>query len=132
AESRGTWGPASGAALEAPGRTAPRVRLGRPIGTRTHVQVPVYLHSAAPYHALDLQIGYDSTRLAPTTVKLRRSNDPGMLSYHAEAGLLYEAVGSGEPLTRSSRILLLLGFAGPASGGPRLRVLAAGGRGQPP
>ena len=121
----GNWGPASGAALEAPSRTAPRVRLGRPIGTRTHVQVPVYLHSAAPYHALDLQIGYDSTRLAPTTVKLRRSNDPGMLSYHAEAGLLHVAMASGEPLTRSSGILLLLEFDRLASGDPGLRLLAA-------
>jgi hypothetical protein len=106
----GNWNAGSGA-LERPGRNAARVRLGRPTSKRHRVRVPFYLRTSAPYQALDLQIAYDPAQLAPADVALRHASDPGLISFHAApGGVLRVALASGEPLTRSSGILLMLEF----------------------
>jgi len=122
----GNWDPAASGALERPSRNAPRVRLGRPTGGRTRVTVPVYLRTSTPFHALDLHIAFDPTRLAPATVSLRRASDPAMTSYHAEGGELRVAMASGEARTRSSGILLQIEFDRIAAGDPgAVRLLSA-------
>jgi hypothetical protein len=107
----GNWTPPT-AGLSRPGTRGPRVRLGRPVVRGTRVRLPVYVHSPAPYHALDLQIAYDPERLQPTSAAPRRRHAGALASLHVGApGLARIALASAEPIRRRSGALLVVEFA---------------------
>jgi hypothetical protein len=96
--------------VRSPGR-APQLRLGRLMVEGNQARLPVYVRSGAPYHALDLLLSYDPTRLTPTGAQLRKSAASGITSYNAPTpGIMRVAMASGEPIKRRHGVLLVLNF----------------------
>ncbi len=108
----GNWQPLDGAAVAPAGQRAPRVRLGLPSVHDGLAHVPVYVRSAEPFLAVDLQVAYDAARLTPGPAKLRRADDSTIVGIHAaKPGLLRIALASGAPLELRRGMLLRLEFA---------------------
>lgn len=108
----GNWQPLDGAAVAPAGQRAPRVRLGLASVHDGVAHVPVYVRSAAPFLAVDLQVAYDAAHLTPGPAKLRRADDSTIVGIHAaKPGLLRIALASGAPLELRRGMLLLLEFA---------------------
>jgi hypothetical protein len=109
----GNWqGEGTAAQLVRARRPAARVRLGRMVVSGSRARLPIYVHSAAPYNALDLELKYDPEQLTPVSTVLRKANAAGLSSLHVvEPGTLRVAVASAEPMRRRSGALFVIEFS---------------------
>ncbi len=116
----GNWEAAGSAALRvrASGR-APMVRLGRAIARNGVARVPVYVRSADPFNALDLQVTYDDAHLTPTNTRMHRSTQSSIVStFSPKPGMLRIAMASGEPIAPRHGVLMVLEFTVTGDLGP--------------
>ena len=109
----GNWQSSAAAGLRGrASRGAPTVRVGRVVARNGVGRLPVYVRSAAPYNALDLQITYDAAQLTPSGSRLRHASESTIVtSYSPKPGTLRLALASGEAMGRRHGVLLVLEFA---------------------
>jgi hypothetical protein len=88
-----------------------RLRLGR---LRVHGEtatVPVYVRSAQPYQAIDLDLTYDDSRLEPRSVERRRGAGRALLAQRqVSPGVLRIGFAASEPVRRRHGALLHVHF----------------------
>lgn len=112
----GNWSSPSTAAAV---RGGSAVRIGKPLRRGRTVRVPVFVRSAAPYHALSLQLAYDPAGLAPRRVVLQRAARTAAAAFHSGGpGTVRVALASAQPIAPSDVQVVAVEFTA-AHGGNR-------------
>jgi hypothetical protein len=115
----GRWQPAgAGATSSTLKQITDRVRLGRGrmVPRTNHLRVPLYVHTNAPFHVLDLQLRLDGERLRPVGVHLMPSMSHAVLAANLNIpGVVRLALARTAPI--SSGAVAILDFEPLGQGG---------------
>lgn len=113
----GNWGQATGGALRqialphVPSATVLAGRLRAAPGGR--YRLPLYVQTAAPFHALDLILLYDADLFTPTSVRPHGSAADALIAVaDQDPGTLGISLASGTPLAGNSGAVLVVELSG--------------------
>ena len=124
----GNWSSSAGAALRIAAPSSATVQAGRPRRARGgRVRVPIYVQTAQPFNALDVQLRYDPTEVRPLNVQLRSRTAGALVRHRIDgSGRMYISVASAEPVQNHSGAVLVAEFraADPNARPTSVQVLA--------
>jgi sugar lactone lactonase YvrE len=124
----GNWSSTAGAALRILAPSSAVVHAGRPRRARGgRVRVPIYVQTARPFNALDLQLRYDPAEVRPLSVELRSRTAGALVRHRIDgSGRMYVSLASAKPVQNHRGAVLVAEFraADPNARSTSVRVVA--------
>ncbi len=108
----GNWTPSGGAAFRMTSTGAPIMHAGRLRQSRgRRVRVPIYVQTTRPFHALELQLAYDSSQVLAAGLRPSRAASGALVQHRRDdRGLVTVSLASAQPIDPHRGAVLIVNF----------------------